>query len=1232
MLRLEKLELLGFKSFFSRTEFHLDRDITAIVGPNGCGKSNIGDALNWVIGEQSVKSLRGDRMEDVIFNGSEARRPLGMAEVSLFFKNGNGDGTHEQVSITRRLFRSGESEYLINGERSRLRDIQELLSSVNVGSGIYSIIEQGKVDAALSSRPRDRRSLIEEAAGIAIYKTRKRQAEMKLEAADANLLRVNDIVVEVEKQIRSLRRQAARARRFGRLNEEIARLERVLFFHDRARLEEDRRTVRSREDAARAEETQAASTLVSLEAEHEEGRRILEEEDRAWRDDRDALHQIDRDLDGHERDIVVAREQASEAARGRQAAEKHAGELEGRLGSVQEEIARRREERGGLENELTSEQAALDRLALERQECAQKVETAELDLAACRSRFLEVIDSLSDTRNRARQADEAIERISRRLETLTLEEQGALPELSGRVDARERLEAGLQSAQAEAGSRKAEAETLRATLERLEAAMAREDARRDESRRTLHGHEERLAALAEIEATRVGTRELLAGVTPHEGILADGMKVAADLESAVELYLASYLDAALVGDSDTAAAGILSLRATGKGRAGFLTSGAQALPQISLPDEVRSDAGFMGRLADLIDLDTRRAAALAPALGRALVVRDLPAAMRLRRLAPYFDFLTVDGDVLHTSGLMEGGSHKPDTAGILTRRRAKSDLMLSIEAGKSHVTSLETLLRGLETDRIAATERLKNLVDGLAAVDLDLVALSHQAATAREEESRARRKLETIVAEMAEARSETASLAQEKERHAADLTRLESERAEQEATIERLTGSIAALRAELSRVGESIAGARSIVAAHQQRLEALDGDLARLLESDQDLRDRIAREEATVEDLARRIETSRQVEAGALAAIESKSALRAERAERVREGEVSLSEKRLAWEARGQTVRASRASLDAARAAREQITLESERIASDLRHLVESAAAATGMTAEALVAAVTAEEQALDPIALRTALAELKTRREHIGPVNMMALDQFRELEERYAFLSGQRKDLLDAIASLKETIARINRTSRDRFLEAFEKIRAEFDVIYRMLFQGGRADLRLMTDEDPDVLECGLEIIAQPPGKRLQSVTLLSGGEKALTALALVFAIFRYRPSPFCLLDEVDAPLDEANVIRFGELLKSMSHNTQFVLITHNRGSMERADVLYGITMEEPGVSRTMSVVLEGSTDRAEAAASLPAQMSARHKGNGGKPPLRERATGNGSSGSGRPPVVGGPAPGTPA
>ncbi len=1214
MLRLEKLEMIGFKSFLSRTEFRFDQGITAVVGPNGCGKSNIADALHWVIGEQSVKSLRGDRMEDVIFNGSEGRKPTGMAEVSLHLKNGLQSEEEESLVVTRRLFRSGESEYLINGEKARLKDLQEALARMNVGSGLYSIIEQGKVDFALSSRPRERRVLIEEAAGISLYKTKRRQAEVKLEATQANLLRVNDIVSELERQFRSLRRQAARARRFGRTVEQIRRLEGILLYHEHERLRGELEEVELRESSARARESEAMVRLARIEAEHQEAGRLLEEKDHGWRLRREELHALERSMDHHEREIALARDQAAEARRAGTNARQQVVELAGRLEDIRRQAEARRADREKTRSRLAREEAEQERLDRERQSTHGAILALERELEGTRSDLIRLVDELSEARNNRRQAEAARERLERQSRTLSEEGTAAREELEEATSARATVEKQLHAVLERISEIQADLGGRREELSRLEKDLNEMTGRREEVQRQLQGGEERLKALQEIETTRMSTRQLLAAVealesgafkdwlaTGDEGILSSGLRVPKRLEAAVEAYLKDFLDAALVADAGSALKGISSLKRTGAGRAAFLPveAGSGESPVIGLPEEVRSDDGFVGRLGDLMEGDASRLRALSASLARAVVVTDLTASLRLRRRAPFFDYVTLDGDVLHINGLVEGGATRPEGAGLLSRRRLLGELRSRIRSCRDGLSEIEARISGLEANRAAGLDASRGLVEELAEREKESVALRLHVEAAGEKEDRARSRLETLSRERSLAAEEARSLESELERLNAGVQGLEAERGRSESTASGSQQRLAELRAREAAMAEALSGVRSSLSACGQRLEAQEADLARLEESEKDLRSRNLREKALGDDYDRRHESALQREVEASKALQELGSRRDELEARVREGEVELAQDRIESEQRHAEAKASREALEEIRGQREQITLEKERVIADLRHLASGTPGGEG--GSECFQSMPDEEKALDLESLRADLAGLREKRDRMGPVNMMALQQFKELEERHGFLAAQRQDLNEAIASLKETIARINQTSRQRFLEAFEKVRVGFNEVFRSLFGGGRADLRLSTsDGEEDVLDCGLDIIAQPPGKRLQSISLLSGGEKALTALALLFAIFKFRPSPFCLLDEVDAPLDEANVLRFTGLVKAMTENTQFVLITHNQCSMESADVLYGITMEEPGVSRTISVVVDGETDRAAAIHNLPAQLAARHKGNG--------------------------------
>ncbi|MBI3448418.1 MAG: chromosome segregation protein SMC [Acidobacteria bacterium] len=1288
MFRLEKLELNGFKSFSSRTEFLFGAGITAVVGPNGCGKSNIADSINWVIGGQSSRALRAEHMGDVIFNGSDARRPMGMAEVSLHLvaangadhatvsvelegsasrsdpettvdsgdvtaaelpeadpmplaeagnghAGGNGNGSHpappdptgdaprrswldrQKVVITRRLFRSGESEYLLDGQKCRLRDIQDLLAEVRIGSGLYSVIEQGRVDSVLLSRPRDRRVLIEEAAGIALYKVRKRQAQTKLEATEANLLRIHDIVSELEKQIGSLKRQAARARRYARISAEIEKGERILFHHESVRLDGQADQIAARRVEVEDHGARAAATLAKAEALVAEGREAVAEEAARHQAAREGLHALDRALDQIKAGIDRFREQETEATTHLARGAAEAASLAGRLA-----VARAREESlaveldGAATESARAEGAVLDHEASARLDAAA-LQSAEAALAAAREEAVAGAGGLSECRNEIRRLDESaarwhaeesrLERLVAEIgeESLSLVERGREHE-SGR-EAFGVSRAGLREI-IEDGAR-----ALRGAESRREALLLE----REERRGRLRAIEERIVSLSGIEEADGQELEALRAGSPAR-FLKDILSPPEGFDRAVDAALRGLLRGCVIDSVDEAAALMAALKDRGMGRAVLIPAEARARGAGAPDPHPHSPVGgSLGTLAQLLDAGSLGIPGLAVILDRVAVAADMASGLAVREAMPGRDVVTLSGDFLSRDGWMEGGAEIPEEAGVMTLRRLLKRLGADSESTGSRVAMLD--------GEIEAQERMVG-------------DLRSRAADLKHREAILEKQGETLRVEEEVLRGESARLELRRDAHAADLGRVREDLAAGAGArtavawtlaetlnrhdgllreAESLAGGVDTARGALAARNAALATQRSAASAARERRASLEAESRHHAAAIADLHGRIDRER---EDRIRwdaRLAEARSRLAEDTSVLSDRMADRVLADGLVASAEAALIEKRGALPALEEGVRRARGAHDEAREALHAVALEEERLIGERRGL-EARVIERGLPSLAVaVSDLTPEDRALDPEAVRSQIAAHRERRDAMGAVNLMAVEQFRELEQRHAFITAQRRDLEDSIRSLKETIARINRQSRERFLDAFEKIRTGFADIFKILFGGGRADLRLVTDgdEDGDLLEAGLEISAQPPGKRLQSLSLLSGGEKALTAIALLFAIFRYSPSPFCLLDEVDAPLDEANVIRFNALLERMSSDTQFLMITHNRRSMEAAAMLYGITMEEPGVSRAVSVVMASEADRKEAARTLPALLASRHRGHAGRVrPAAPTAGGNGA------------------
>ncbi len=1248
ILKLDRMEIHGFKSFYGRTRFDFPNGITAVVGPNGCGKSNIGDAISWVLGEQKASSLRSDRMEDVIFNGSEGRRPLGMAEVSLHFKNllsdghsagpgnghargngqpenGNGQsaaveqapgaalpGDHEvpiaeaseidplragapplagaepdvlrvtaieeipeQVVVTRRIYRSGESEYILNGERCRLKDIQDLLARTDIGSRLYSTIEQGKIDQVLAAKPKERRAMFEEAAGILGYRTKRRQAEQKLEAAQANLLRINDIVIEVEKQINVLRRQAAKARRYQRLVDDLRERRLALLRHRLAMADGERQATGSALEALRADEVSCAASLAADEAQLERLRLLLEEGEAAARRRRDEIHAFDLEIDRIQERLRAGQEQMrdleSRLAEGGQemlGLRTRLSEQEGRLAAAGADIE-------AIEERLSASRSSTAAVAVDDGARATEIETREAALEAARAALLDRIERIAAITRRGASLEEqgrvacsALDRIGRELEELGVLRERAASDVESL--ARE-SEAGQERARACAVEHEGAAEAARDATERLGAAEKRAE--------ELKGRgavlAERLAALAEMERQHAGFSEGVgdilkgaSGLRPR-GVVGDRLDVPGGLEKAVEATLGDLLEAVLVGGKEDAVRGVAYLRGSARGRVSFIAeeSGAAAADSAAGgPPEADRLSGRIGGVP---------CGPVARILERTLLVEDLEQAFRLHAANPAFAYVTPQGDIVRLDGSATGGDGRALQHWLLQRRAEKEEITRRMSDTAVALDEIEGSFVRLREDQTEVQQRLR--VAALAVQDEARLAFERdlKLQQARAETDRIDRALPLLTSERSRLQRDIAAWGGEAAALAGDLSKLQDERRAVEEEIQTKGAELLALRTELDSVRRESAEARAVLAAAEERRQSLARERDRLGEVVGDLKTSIARRGREIDEGNDRVAQIRGQEASSEQQRQAALQARAEAASRDEAAHAGLAYERGLLLAREQAVKEGRAAQATLRERQQEHQLRRARAEADLEHLERSCRDELATTLDALRAspAPPADGPGLEE---REAEAHrIRADIEAIGPVNLMAVEQQKDLEERFSFLSAQKQDLEDAISALRDTIRTINREARERFKSAFAAIQENFQECFKTLFGGGTAELRLAEDED-DVLEAGIEIVAQPPGKRLQKIGLLSGGEKALTAMALLVSLFRYRPSPFCILDEVDAPLDEANVERFTKLLQQLRSDTQFILITHNRKSMEAADLLYGVTMEEPGVSKILPLRFE--------------------------------------------------------
>ena len=1205
---LKNLTMLGFKSFADRTSVNFQPGMTAIVGPNGCGKSNVSDAIRWVLGEQSAKALRGGEMADVIFNGTDGRKPLGLAEVSLTLGDVDADQIRalgvpvdfNEVTLTRRVFRDGGSEYFLNKTSCRLKDIQALFAGTGMGKASYSIMAQGNITQVLSSKPDDRRLVFEEAAGITRFKAQKREALRKLESTEQNLLRVQDLIKEVKRQIGSLQRQAGKARRFKALQADLQHLETQLARHQYDRLQAE---IREREESAaklKLEFELCQEGVLRSEDEILQLRELwglLEEEISALQ--KQGL-ELKGESDRHEGRIGFNQERLSELAQQKSRAELDLVQARERLSVTQSELELVRERLAATEAHVLE----LRRVAEQRREALSGVER----------QVSERQEQLRGAQSQAFAAAQQLARARNELNALDLQKQGNLVRIeklqSERVqleEERARLEVRLAEFTADFEAQRLSVTTCRGTLEERQARLRSLQGEINAAGQELDGllrqqaeKRSRLNVLEQLATQHEGFGEGALAVLRQRsdvlGSIADRLRVPPEHVMAVESVLGHQLQVILTEQPDVAARIVGDLRANKKGRASI------AALAMAGHDDGPSEPGeppMEGAVAamSVIEADAAIQPLLRRWLGRTWIVRDLAAATAAHAASGgRMDFVTADGDLLTRHGVFTGGAAGASgkaAASILGRKNQIAELQGELaalqvkaeEAGrrKGALQSEQTTLQaGLEQAR---TELRQHEV-AVATRQGEFNALQTSRRSLGLKFEATVRDHDHLVAHEGEGNEKRARLveairvAEEAEREAAVRV------SEASAGLEELRQSRDAATAALGDAKVALATEEQLMASHarqrgplEQRLREL-GQLATRLESELGGFDgRRTQFESEVEEARREVERLR----GERATVAERSAAKlGEKASM--DADIGKREERL---------REHRARLTDLQTRRAQIDVELAQRTMSVQALVERIRSkyqveVTDVRGEGLritladdggapkVETLSPDELAAGGLATNWDLVAqqvqvLGKRLDEMGPVNLVAIEEYEETEQRHTFLSAQYEDLVKAKAELTDVIGRINDETKTLFTDTFEKIRANFQTMFVEMFGGGKADLRLVEGED--VLEAGIEIVARPPGKQLQSITLLSGGEQTMTAVALLFSIYQVKPSPFCVLDELDAPLDESNILRFVRVLQRFLTQSQFVVITHNKRTIAMADVLYGVTMQERGVSRVVSV-----------------------------------------------------------
>ena len=1173
--------------------------IAAVVGPNGCGKSNLSDAINWVLGEQSAKSLRGARMEDVIFAGTRDRKPMGMASVTLtLFDPSSGEvalpsvdavvSTGEkrrELTITRRLFRSGDSEYLIDGKSARLRDIQDIFMGTGLGPESYAIIEQGRIGQILSSRPADRRAVIEEAAGITKFKTKRRLAEAKLEGAKQNLTRVFDILEEVGRQVNSLKRQAVKAKRYEELREELVGNLRLSLAGKFKRLESDA--------------SKAAIELSQATGHYEELHKDLQEKETQHGELQQACYALEEQLTA-QRQELADRNLEAERARGRLTSqsqqiagmeqrlnqgEAEAEAVEQRLTGLSAEVESHRQKLEELERQVNDARERLRLRNEERDQLQGQLRSREQGMEAARQQVLRLLGESSSLRNQLAQVEEYLASNERDRARANREAEAAQADLSRIAQAKEDLSRRLANRQTEIESitdqrkrveeelaaRKGEIAETRRQLEQVRAELSRLKARRDSLQEILS---HRAYTTESVKALFTAIERGKAQDLKPAGVLADFVDVQPAFEKATEEFLHDELEYVVVKNWQQAEQGIDFMRSDFDGRATFLVHPEENDRYASAPPvepAIGPETGIVGRLSEMLNLTnglTKAPAELLPRLARCYLVQDRAAAQRLALQYPDVFFLLPDGVCYHGHAVSGG---RKTGSGPLALKRELRELTGLVTQRQRQFEGATGQLEELERQIAALHEEQEMLRQKQQKEEREALALDHEMRKLGEETTRANQRLSASKMELERLGRDLERAATQREERQALLETKETARREQESKLEEGRNQLEYLRESVHKASEDHSHVRIELTSFDERRRAESNAQQRLEAQIQELTRRRQEVAGEMERLslhrARLLNDNMELDALVARSAEEIAVLDG----KVRVQSAKDHEMRAQLAGLDESLKALRSGAQVAQERRTQIEIELVRLHSDLKHLEETSQHELGLP---LAELAKADDPELDEVALaeiEVKYQEVRKRIESLGPVNPQALEEHREAETRYTFLNEQRQDLLDSIRDTEKAIQDIDVESRKRFAEAFHAVNANFKEMFTTLFGGGAAEMRL-TDET-NISDSGIEIIASPPGKRLQNVLLLSGGEKSLTAMALLMAIFKYQPSPFCVLDEVDAPLDESNTVRLARLIREMSLETQFVVITHHKRTMEAAQTLYGVTMQEPGVSQLVSV-----------------------------------------------------------
>ena len=1177
---LKSIEIQGFKSFANKLTFQFHNGITGIVGPNGSGKSNVADAVRWVLGEQRIKQLRGASMQDVIFSGTEMRKPLSYAYVAITLDNSDHQLAidYDEVTVARRIYRSGESEYMINGSICRLKDVNELFYDTGIGKEGYSIIGQGQIDKILSGKPEERRELFDEAAGIVKFKRRKNAAQKKLEDEQQNLIRVKDILSELEKQVGPLERQAEKAKIYLKKKEELKTLDVNVFLLENARLRTQLQELEEKYNIASTQLEDTSKEYESIKAEYESIEAQIEALEKAIEDARTSLTDTNVLRGKLEGEINVLKEQINSA-------QSNTSHLHNRQENIRTQISDKEKEKQGILDEKSEIDKQVEEITATRDEVRallvavqNRIEELNDNIESGKNTIIGELNQRATIKSKMGRYDTMMEQINIRKSQLTSKLVQVKSDEQAQKQQLLQLEEEFEQVTKTLSVMNEQAASMELKLGEVRESLVSKDQALRETQETYHQENSRLEALSNLTERYEGYGGSVKRVMEQKdkengiiGVVADIIKVDQKYETAIETALGGNIQNIVTDDEETAKKMIAFLKKEKAGRATFLPLTSITKPQEFKNPDALDEKGVIGMADELVQIDAKYKNVAKAMLGRIVVVDNVDNAVKIARKFDYgVRMVTLEGELLVPGGAISGGAFK-NNSNLLGRRREIEELEKKVKELAASIETLQQEIEDTKENRNKMRMELEALKADIQRKFIEQNTARLNVSAAREKQEETKEGFDSLKNEETEIESQIKEIEASKQEIQRELALSEEVERNTQLQVQQFQTELEGKREEESdaagKVSEWDLKVEKMLQTqgfHQQNVDRIESEIRRYADELAEVMQGLSDTETTIEDKKNNIEALKQT---ILASHTSQNEAEKKLKDDMELKETLATKQKNFFKNREElSERMTGLDKEVFRLATQKEKAE-ETLEGQINYMWDEYEITLSDAANIR------NEEMTDLSAMKKDIASLKDQIKRLGDVNVNAIEDYKNLMERYTFLQTQHDDLVEAEKILQGIIEELDGAMRKQFNEKFAQINREFDKVFKELFGGGKGTLELMEDED--VLEAGIRIIAQPPGKKLQNMMQLSGGEKALTAISLLFAIQNLKPSPFCLLDEIEAALDESNVSRFASYLHKLTKNTQFIVITHRRGTMERADRLYGITMQEKGVSTLVSVNL---------------------------------------------------------